>query len=77
MFVVIEPAVGAVDGSNRLFETTKVYTRGSLIVFLNGFALRRLWANGWVECPLKKFQMKEAPLPGDDLQVQYLPAHGG
>jgi hypothetical protein len=71
--VVIEPAVGVVDGTNRVFETTVVYKRGTLIVYQNGRALRRAWENGWVELPANRFKMKEAPLLGDDLQVQYLP----
>ena len=74
MRVVTEPAIGAVDGTNCLFSTSVVYRRQTLVVFLNGIVLRKDWENGWKEFPLKRFRVLEAPLVGDDLQVQYIPA---
>ena len=71
--LVIEPAIGAVDGLNRDFRTTASYVPGSTVLFLNGLVLIRSADNGWSETRHNQIRLKEAPLAGDDVQIGYLP----
>jgi len=71
---VFEVPRGSVDGTNRTFVVSRGYMVKSTAVFLNGFTLRKEWENGWVEAAPYTVILKEAPIPGDDIQVQYVVA---
>lgn len=69
-----EVPTGTIDGANKTFTTAFPYIAGSLQVWWRGLPRRNDWDDGAVETTPGSgiFDMKEAPLPGDDLQVQYL-----
>lgn len=70
---VIELASGFVDGLNRDFYTSVSYVTGSIEVFLNGQAKRKDWADGWLEMGSNHVRLKQAPAPGDVVQVYFRP----
>jgi hypothetical protein len=45
----IDPAVGVVDGANRLFTLPNPYVPGTLVVMRNGVQLDGTLENGWIE----------------------------
>lgn len=69
-YVLFETLVGAVDGVNRTFETTRSYVAGSVVVFLNGLALN-IASDDWAELGGKKIRMKVAPRDTDRVQAFY------
>lgn len=75
-----EVATGAIDGVNTTFYVSVPYAPNTVAVLLNGMALRKDYANGWIETDptLGKLNLKEAPLLGDIIQVffSYTPADG-
>lgn len=71
---VLEPVIGAVNGSNRDFRTASQYVPGTLVVFLNGLALAADTDDGWIELGGNRFRMKTAPFAADAVQVYYRPA---
>lgn len=73
-FTLMEPAIGATDGTNRVFQTSAPYRPGSVIVFLNGGSLVREYENGWVELGGNSFRLNEAPLLGDTVLVLFTTA---
>jgi len=70
---LIEPATGLVDGFNTLFLSSSMYVPGSVQVWLNGQMKRKDWDDGWTELGSNKILLKEAPIPGDVVQVFYRP----
>jgi len=76
-----EVASGAIDGVNKTFFVSVPYAPNTTAVFLNGAALRKDYANGWVETDsvTGKVDLNEAPIVGDVVQVffAYTPADGG
>lgn len=66
---VFEVAVGTIDGMNRDFETSVDYLPGSLRVWTNGLLRREDFDDGFDETGPKNFQMNEAPVDGDVIQV--------
>jgi hypothetical protein len=71
--LVEPPAVGAIDGVNKDFETANTYLSGSVRVYINGQLHRAVDDDGWTEEGGKKFKLKEAPRTGDVIQVRYRP----
>lgn len=75
-----EVASGTIDGVNTTFYVSVPYAPNTVAVLLNGMAVRKDYANGWIETDptLGKLDLKEAPLQGDILQVffSYTPADG-
>ena len=69
-----EVPTGAVNGSNRTFRTQYPYTAETTSVFINGKMYRRDWEDGWSETDPDTgvFDLNEAPLLGDDVQVFYI-----
>jgi hypothetical protein len=70
---IIEPADGIVNGTNRVFRSSRTYRPSSLRVFLNGILNRRELVDGWVELGSNKVRLNEAPKTGDIVQVYYIP----
>ena len=68
----------APDGTTTLFFTSLPYRYGTLSVWRNGLRKVADWDDGFLEISHygvgHSFSMKEAPLVGDSLQVQYEPA---
>jgi hypothetical protein len=71
MSLIVEDAIGIVDGVNREFDTSVAYNTGSLEVFVNGILARRQDDDGWIEKGGTRFEMKESPYIGDLLKVAY------
>lgn len=69
---IIEPLLGVVNGTNKLFETTAPYVPNSVVVFLNGQAKVREHDDGWEELGHKRIRLKEAPHVDDDVMAYYL-----
>lgn len=67
-----EVAQGAVNGSNRTFNTARLYKAGSLRVWTNGMLGLAGLVDSWTELGNGKFRMDEAPRDGDQVQVYYL-----
>lgn len=59
------------DGVNRIFWTSVEYFSGTVSVWKNGVRLVPGWDTGYEELGSRQIQMKEAPLTGDSLSVQY------
>ena len=70
---LIEPAAGLVDGVNTVFLSSVAYVPNSVQVWLNGQMKRKDFDDGWIELGSNKIKLKEAPLPGDVVQVFYRP----
>lgn len=66
-----EVASGSVDGVNTTFRVSVPYVPGSLALFVNGKLYRQDWDDGWIETnpATGTFDLKEAPLAGDVIQV--------
>jgi hypothetical protein len=69
--VILEEAIGTIDGVNSLFRTSAPYIQDSLYVFLNGLLKKRDWDDGWEEIDEYSFRLKEAPQFGDTVYVIY------
>src|SRR5690242_780244 len=78
MMIIRETAgdtlAGAVDGSNKTFETTYDYEPALVNVFFNGILLVQSLETGYTLTPPRTVVMNEAPLVGDTLEIEY--AHG-
>lgn len=68
----IEPAIGPVNGSNKVFSTSADYWPNSPRVFRNGVLLQADLTDGWVELGAKKVRLKEAPVTGDVVSIYYI-----
>lgn len=62
---------GAIDGSNRIFVTSFDASPFTVQVFLNGLLKPPTWEDGFDVHPPRTIIMKEPPLFGDSLQVEY------
>jgi hypothetical protein len=63
--------VGAVDGINTEFQVSFVFVPETVQVFVNGRLKVRAWDDGFLVQGTRKVVMKEAPLAGDSLEVEY------
>jgi hypothetical protein len=70
---VFEPAVGPVNGSNKVFEVSADYRPGTTRVWRNGALQRQDLTDGWTELGGKKIEMNEAPVTGDIIQIFFVP----
>lgn len=77
MFPLIQPLLGAIDGSNQVFDTPAPYVPGSVRVFINGQLKTKDLVDGWTELGGTKVRLKEPPqvLSGyaDVVQAYYIP----
>lgn len=64
------PAIGVVDGVNKVFETASDYRPGTVVPFLNGQAQPTMLAS---EDGGKQFTLTDAPKAGDDVVTYYIP----
>ena len=75
---VKEVPTPAPDGMTTLFFTSRSYQYDTLSVWVNGLRKVAEWDDGFLEVTSagvgNSFLMKEPPLEGDSLQVQYEPA---
>lgn len=69
---VIERAIGAVNGVNRVFSSSADYVPGSVQVFRNGLLGERTLVDGWNELGGRKVRLQEAPRDDDVIQIYYL-----
>lgn len=71
---ITENAIGSVNNVNTTFYTTQPYLPNFFHVFLNGILVKKINDDGWIETdPANKvFNLKEAPLEGDQVDVLYL-----
>lgn len=63
--------VGAIDGVNTEFYTTFDFQAETVQVFWNGRLKVRDWDDGFLVQGTRKVVMKEAPLIGDSLEIEY------
>lgn len=63
--------IGAVDGVNTEFYVSFDFTPETVQVFLNGRLKIRAWDDGFLVQGTRKVVLKEAPLVGDSLEVEY------
>lgn len=63
--------VGVVDGANTEFYTSFDFTPETVQVFWNGRLKVRDWDDGFLVQGTRKVVMKEAPLAGDSLEIEY------
>lgn len=61
--------MGAINGVNKDFTLAIPYKAGTLRVWINGVLVRDDDDDGWVETSSIAFQLKEAPLTDDRVQV--------
>lgn len=71
MATVFEQAIGGIDGSNTDFQTPTNFVAGSLRHVLNGQVKDPAGTDGLIEGTSPNFELKEAPLPGDRVDVIY------
>ena len=69
----IEKLSGVINGFNTIFETSAGYLPGSVRVFRNGILNEGSLIDGWTELGNKRISLNEAPIPGDVMQVYYIP----
>ena len=62
---------GAIDGSNKIFLTSFDFTPETVNVYLNGRLKIRDWDDGFWVTGTRLVTMKEPPLLGDTLEVEY------
>jgi len=65
-----ETLSGTIDGSNKVFTTTKKFVLGSTRVYLNG--LKNRLNTDYVESDENEITMDEAPRTGDSLCIDYV-----
>lgn len=70
---VFEPAIGAINGTNKNFSVSADYRPGTLRVWRNGLLMRSDLEDGWTETGPKTFQMTEAPEAEDQIMVYFIP----
>jgi hypothetical protein len=63
--------VGAIDGTNIEFYTSFPFVPETVQVFWNGRLKVRDWDDGFTIQSPTKVVLKEAPLPGDSLEIEY------
>ena len=73
-FPRLEVPAGVIDGVNVTFTTQFPYIAGTTAVFRNGQLRPATNIDGWLESSPSTgvFDMKEAPLTGDTIQIFYL-----
>ena len=62
---------GAIDGVNAQFGTTFDFQAESVNVYFNGRLLIRAWDDGFWVTGTRLVTMKEAPMLGDTLEIEY------
>lgn len=62
------------DGVITDFTTTVAYKPGTVSVWINGMRLQADLDTGFTESPPQTVSMKEPPLTGDTIAVQFEPA---
>ena len=67
-----EVPVGLLDGSNLVYTTEFNFSTSTLKVYLNGLRLKEGGANDYVVSGINNFTMNYAPLPGDEILVDYI-----
>jgi len=65
-----ETPAGLVNGSNKVFTTSFVYSPGLIAIFRSGLRLRN--PDDYSETGPKQFTLVDAPLSGDNLSVDYI-----
>jgi hypothetical protein len=68
-------AIGAVDGTNKVYATPTAFLSGSTQVFHNGVLLRKDFGpeyDGWSETSSTQIEMCFAPRDGDTMHIFYL-----
>lgn len=68
-------AIGAVDGTNKVYATPTAFLGGSTQVFHNGVLLRKDFGpeyDGWEEVSSTQIEMRFAPRDGDTMHIFYL-----
>lgn len=63
--------VGAIDGVNTEFYTSFDFQAETVQVFWNGRLKVRDWDDGFLVQGTRKVVLKEAPLVGDSLEIEY------
>jgi hypothetical protein len=63
--------IGAVDGVNTEFYVSFDFTPETVQVFVNGRLKVRSWDDGFFVQGNRKVVMKEVPLAGDSLEIEY------
>jgi len=63
--------VGAVNGTNQVFQTPYPYVPGSVRIFVDGQLKREDFADGWIELGYDKVQLKIAPISGSVVQAYF------
>lgn len=63
--------VGDIDGINTEFYTSFDFQPESVQVFWNGRLKVRSWDDGFLVQGTRKVVLKEAPLAGDSLEIEY------
>lgn len=62
---------GAIDGANTVFQTTLDFSVDYIYVYRNGLLLNPSRDNGFTVSPPRGVVMKEPPLTGDTIEVEY------
>lgn len=69
---------GAINGINRVFTTRADFDPDRVHVYLNGLLKVASWDDGYTVTPPRTVTLKEAPVAGDSLEIQYMaPIRGG
>lgn len=63
--------IGAIDGTNMQFTTTFDFQADSVNVYLNGRLKVKDWDDGFWVTGTRLVTMKEPPLVGDTLEIEY------
>lgn len=70
---IIETLQGPVNGFNTVFTTSSDYASGTIVVSINGLAMKKDLDDGWFELGGITVQLKEAPKIGDTVGAYYRP----
>lgn len=71
---VFETAVGPVNGTNVNFQTSKIYTAGTLFVYINSHLSYSSAPDGWIELDPAActFKLKIPPKANTSVQIAYI-----
>jgi hypothetical protein len=71
--LIIEKAIGAIDGVNDQFTTSKPYVSGNIHITYNGLLVLENCDDGWIPTnpATGEFQLRFVPRVGDIIQVIY------
>jgi len=75
-YIFGENPIGAIDGSNKIFSTAFDFVETSVEIFLNGLRLNEGLLGDYILDGNSIFIMNYAPIPGDDLTINYFKRHG-